>query len=93
MRILDRATALVEMDRLGQTGVLTAPPAAMRDWATDLGHSSTALDSVARSVYQWDIGQAATIISYENVFVGVGILLLFIIPPALFMTKRGPAES
>ena len=86
------AGTMIEQERLGRAGLLQEPLAGMKDWALGQGHGPSTLDNVARSIYQWDIGQAATIISYENVFVAVGLGLLLIVPPALLMSSRRPAR-
>ena len=86
--------SMVEQDRLGTISALqNSPSPILEQWAIDLGHAPQAIDTVMRSVYQWDVRQAATIISYENIFVGVGLTLLLVIPPALFMSSRRPARD
>ena len=86
--------SMIEQDRLGTIGALqNSPSGTLEHWAIGLGHSPQSVDTVTRSMYQWDVSQAATIISYENVFVGVGLILLLVIPPALFMSSRRPVRE
>jgi EmrB/QacA subfamily drug resistance transporter len=78
-----------ELGRLGGAGNFLDPPGGrLANMAKDLGHSNAQLSDVTRSLYQWDAGQAAATVSFENLFTAVGIALLFIAIPAFFMSKR-----
>ena len=80
---------LREMERLGTVGILHNPPdGALADLALRMGHSPLAVDDVARAVYQMNASHAATTISFQNMFAGVGFWLLLIALPALFLSGR-----
>jgi hypothetical protein len=78
-----------ELDRLGAAGPLLSPPGGeLARLARRLGHSSTQVTDVTRSIYQWDATQAAATVSFENLFTAVGIALVCIAIPALFLSGR-----
>jgi EmrB/QacA subfamily drug resistance transporter len=82
-------STMAELDRLGRAGSLADPPGGgLADMARRLGHSSAGLSDVTRSLYQWDAAQAAATVSFENLFTAVGIGLVFIAIPALFLSGR-----
>jgi DHA2 family multidrug resistance protein len=84
----------VELDRLGRAGELATPPGGpLSDMARGLGHPPAQLGDVTRTLYQWDAGQSAATISFENLFTAVGISLVLIAIPALFLSGRRRAPQ
>lgn len=79
---------MMELDRLGTLGELSAAPTQrFQDLATGLGHAPEEIGNVSVAFYTYLFDRAATTIGFQNMFVLVAAGLLCITIPAFFLSS------
>ena len=84
---------IIQRDYLGSSAMATVrPPPELIQQAIGIGYSSYAAPAAVRAAFGRELGHAANVRAYQNMYFMVGLVLLTSLVPAWFLTRFQPAE-